>query len=498
MPPVHGTDKRGRSRRNKHAQAVASHARLIFALVIVAVFLDVMDFSVVNVALPTIMAQFGASLASIQWVIGAYGLTMAGLLMLSGRAGDIYGQKKLFVAGVALFTLTSLASGLATSLLMLVAFRAIQGIGAAVSSVTAFSIFIIIFPEGKERNKAMGVFMAVLSAGFAAGAMAGGFLTAFLGWRYVFFVNVPIGTATAFLINKFLPESEGRSARGRLDLPGAVTITAGLMLLVYSLTAASSGNILSAQVLLPLALAVASLAAFLHIESRSAAPLVPLSFLRRGVVLNANAAALIIASASGGIGVLVTVFMQQVLGYSSLLAGLGFLPPALIFFIIGGWFIDPIIGKFGIRRVLIVSTAFISAGIALMIPLSAKGGYLSILPGTLLWALGASIGFPALSIAALSGIKPGEEGLASGLITTSQRIGFPLGLSVLVAISAAAAPVSASANAVSVSVLGFRWAFAAASILSLIAIFLTLRIKIVGHHAHMEGISAEFSEEALP
>ncbi len=476
----------------------ASHTSLIFALVIIAVFLDVMDFSVVNVALPVIETAFSTSLAQVQWIIGAYGLTMAGFLMLSGRAGDIYGQKKLFMLGIVIFTLSSFFAGAAPSLTLIIALRAVQGIGAAISSVTAFSIFIILFPEGKSRNRAMGIFMAVLSAGFAAGALAGGFLTAFLGWRSVFYINVPIGIVAALLINKYLPEAPGRSENRHLDLPGAVTLTAGLMLLVYAFTVASAGSLYSLQTIIPLILAVAALAVFVYIESRSRAPLMPLGFARQGMVLNSNAAVLVMAVASGGLGVLVTVFMQQVLDFSPLYAGLGFLPPALIFFVIGGWGLNPIIERIGPKKAMVGSAILIAIGIALLIPISVQGGYLSILPGTVLWALGASIAFPVLSLAAVSGIKQGEEGLATGLVTTSQRIGFPIGLAVLVAIAAATTPAGMPAKAA--TVIGYRNAFIVAELLSILTIFIVLRLKVNPNAKPViaEGFGMEFAEADLP
>ncbi len=206
---------------------VASHSRMVLALIIIAGFLDVIDFSIVQVALPTIRTELTVSLAESQWIVGAYGLTMAGFLMLSGRAGDVYGQKKLFVFGIILFSTASLTGGLAPSLLPLIISRGVQGVGAAISSVTAFAILIATFPEGRERNRALGIFVAVLSAGFAAGSIAGGFLTATFGWRSVMFVNVPIGAVGAVLSQKFLPVSGGRAVERRLDLPGALTITSG-------------------------------------------------------------------------------------------------------------------------------------------------------------------------------------------------------------------------------------------------------------------------------
>jgi len=450
-------------------------------LIIAAVFLDVVDFSIVQVALPSIRTQFLVSLVDSQWIIGAYGITMAGFLLLSGRAGDIYGQKRFFIIGVVLFSISSLSGGLAPSLLALVASRAVQGIGAAISSVTALSIFVATFPEGKERNRALGIFVAVISAGFAAGSITGGILTALFGWRSVLFVNVPIGAAAAVLSRKFLPDGGGRATNRHLDLPGALAVTSGLMLLVYALTIAASDGFLSLGTALPLGLSVLLLAGFVAIESRSEAPLMPLGFLRRGTVLTANVLALVLTSTAGGLGFIFTIYMQQILGYSALDTGLGFLPPAIIFFVVGGWGSSWLVNRFGIRRVLLASTAFVTMGLALLTQISATGAYLDVLPGLVLWALGASIGFPALSIAALAGTRPGEEGLASGLISTSQRIGFPLGLAGLLTIATALDPVPIGASGPSASALGvvtgFRFAFLAATILSILGLFIALRIK---------------------
>jgi len=453
-----------------------AHVWLVFALVIMAAFLDVVDFSIVQVALPSIRTQFLVSLADSQWIVGAYGITMAGFLMLSGRAGDVYGQKRLFVIGVILFSIASLTGGLAPSLLSLVVSRAVQGVGAAISSVTALSIFVMLFPEGRERNRALGIFVAVLSAGFAAGSIMGGILTALFGWRSVMFVNVPIGFAAAALSQKLLPNSGGRMMNGRLDLPGALSVTSGLILLVYGLTNASNEGFSSLLAILPLGLSLLALAGFVAIESRSKFPLVPLGFLRRGTVL-----ALIFTSASGGLGFILTIYMQQILGYSALQAGLGFLPPAIIFFVVGGWGSSWFVSRLGIRRVLVASTAFITVGFALLTQISAQGDYLGIAPGMSLWALGASIGFPALNIAALAGTRPGEEGLASGLISTSQRVGFPLGLAVLLTIATTFDPVPIGAADPSASaagvVAGFRYALVAAALLGVLGVIIALRIK---------------------
>ncbi len=424
-----------------------------------------------------------ATYADLQWVIGAYGLTLAGFLMLMGRAGDVYGQKKIFIAGIVLFTVASMAGGLAPSLLVLIIFRALQGVGAAMSTVTAFAIFIRIFPEGPQRNKALGVLVAVLSAGFAAGAVAGGALTVAFGWRSVMFVNVPIGIGAAVVSQRFLPRAQGWLKNQRLDVPGAVTVTLGTILLVFGLTDAAASGFGSWGTIIPLGLSVLVLASFLVIESRSRSPLIPLEYLKRPSVLNANTLALVLTSTVGGVSFIITIYLQNILGYNPLYAGLGTLPSAVIFFLVGGWGASRIMNRLGARRTLLVSTALATVGIALLTVISAQGSYFLILPGMIVWTLGASIGFPAVNLAAVAGTKPGEEGLASGVVSTSFRIGFPLGLALLLTIAGAFDPPAAagvgSYAALEGVVTGFRYALFAAVVLSLLGLALASRIKDV-------------------
>ncbi len=467
----------------ENAGNAVQHVRLIFALIIMASFLDIIDFSIVQVALPTIRTQFLATLADSQWIIGAYGLTLAGFLMLMGRAGDVYGQKKIFISGIVLFTIASMAGGLAPSLLVLIIFRALQGIGAAMSTVTAFAIFIRIFPEGPQRNRALGVLVAVLSAGFAAGAVAGGALTVTFGWRSVMFVNVPIGIVAALLSQRFLPKTEGWLKNQRLDVPGAITVTLGTILLVFGLTNAATSGFNSLDTIVPLGLSVLVLASFLAIESRSKSPLIPPAFLKRGSVLTANTLALVLTSTVGGVSFIITIYLQNILGYSPLYAGLGTLPSAVIFFLVGGWGASRIMNRLGARRTLLMSTALATVGIALLTVISAQGSYFLVLPGMIVWTLGASIGFPAVNLAAVAGTKPGEEGLASGVVSTSFRIGFPLGLALLLTIAGAFDPPAAagvgSYAALEGVVTGFRYALFAAVLLSLLGLALASRIKDV-------------------
>src|SRR2546425_7455582 len=459
------------------------HIRLIFLLVMAAFFMDVIDASIVTVALPSIRTEFAASIPDSQWIYGAYAITVAGFLLLMGRAGDIYGQKKIFVAGLVIFSIASFTGGIAPSLLSLVVSRAVQGIGAAMTTVTAFAIFIRIFREGPERNKALGYLVAVLSGGFAAGAVAGGALTTFLGWRWVMFINVPIGIVTVLLCLRYLPGGGGWLKNQPLDVPGALTVTSGIILLIYGLTNAAALGFASGWSFIPLIFSALVLTGFVSIESGSKAPLMPLDFIRRGSVLTANTLALVLTSIVGGVGFIVPVYFQNVLGYSALYSGLLTLPPALTFFIVGGWVAPRLVNRFGAKRTLLVSSALISVGTLLLTPMSPNGNAFVLMPGLLVWALGASIGFPAINIAAVAGTKPGEEGLASGVVNTSFRIGFPVGLAVLLTVAGAFAPppaASAPASAVAAGVVaGFQAAVIAAALLALLGFLIALRLKDV-------------------
>jgi len=467
----------------------ASRLRVILAVVIAAVFLDVVDFSVIQVALPTIQREFGAPLASAQWIIGVYGLTLAGFLMVSGRAGDVYGQKRIFVAGIVGFTISSLTAGFAPSLLVLIVARAIQGIAAAMTTATALAILAATYPEGPKRNKAFGVVVAVLSAGFAAGSLLGGVLTAAFGWRSVLFVNVPIGAFAAYLASRHIAADHRRASEVRLDVPGAIAVTTGLILLVYALTNAANEGFLTTSTAVPLGLSAVAQAGFLGIERRSASPLMPLSFVRRRSVLTANVLS-ILMTASAGAFLLITVYLQGTLRLTALETGLAFLPPAAIFFFVGGWGASRFVNRLGMRRALVLSAGLVTLGSVLLIPISAERGYVGIVPGFVVWAFGASIGFPSLAIAGLQGTKPGEEGLASGLIQTSQRLGFPLGLALLLTVASAFDP--------GLGVVGFRYAFIGASILGamgfVLAVLLGRERAPHGAESGSHGLSATEEE----
>ncbi|MBO0889046.1 MFS transporter, partial [Candidatus Bathyarchaeota archaeon] len=380
-------------------------------------------------------------------------------------------------SGLGIFTIASFTGGIATSLLFLVISRSIQGIGAAMTTVTAFALFIRIFPEGPKRNKALGYLVAVLSGGFAAGAIAGGALTTFLNWRWVMFINVPIGIVTLLLCLRYLPGGGGWLRNQPLDVPGALSVTSGTILLVFGLTNAAGRGFESVLTFVPLALSALVLGFFLFIESRSEAPLMPLSFIRRGSVLTANALALVLTSVVGGVGFIVPVYFQNILGYSALYSGLLTLPPALIFFFVGGWGASRLVNRLGAKRTLLVSSALISFGTVLLTPMSPTGSAFVLMPGLVVWSLGASIGFPAVNMAAVSGTRPGEEGLASGVVSTSSRVGFPIGLAILLTVASVFDPPAPSGNSPAAVVAGFQIAMLTAALIGVLGFLIALRLK---------------------
>jgi EmrB/QacA subfamily drug resistance transporter len=452
---------------------------LVLALIVLAQFMVVLDFSIVQIALPTMRVELGISLADSQWIVSAYGLTFAGFLLLSGRASDIYGRKRLFVIGLVVFATASLVGGLAPSEDVLIGARAVQGVGAAIASATGLTLLVVAFPEGRERNRALSIFAAVSSAAFAAGVILGGVLTSALGWRSIFFVNVPIGILAVIMAIRFLAESKGNASQKRLDLPGAVAVTGGLSLLVYGLTGAANKGLFALDTLTPLALSVLVLGGFLLIEHRANAPLMPLSFLRRGTVFTANALAILTIAAVSSMIFLLTIFLQEIQGYSALRAGLAFLPTALVFLSVGGYLSAKLVTRFGPKPVLLVGMVIQTVGFLSISRLSVGTSYFStLLPDMLIISLGAALSFTAFNIAALSGAKKGEEGLASGLINTSTQVGGPIGLAIavtIVGVVVAGLGVSVSSSVATVE--GFGYAFLGAASLSGIGIIFALLIR---------------------
>ena len=405
------------------------------ALLGVAYLMVVLDVSIVNVALPSIQKELDFSPENLQWVISAYSLTFGGFLLLGGRVGDILGRRWLFMVGLGAFALFSLACGLATSSGMLIAFRALQGLGGAILSPSVFSIVSVTFREGSERNQALGILGAIAGSGAAIGVLAGGVLTEYAGWEWIFFVNVPIGIGALFLVPLFVRESRAQDMVRHFDTAGAVTVTASLMLLVYGLTQSTTNGWGSFQTIGSLIGSAILMAAFLWIENRSRSPLVPLSFFRRRTPTGANIIGFGLGTMVFGMFFLLSLYMQQVLGFSALKTGVGYLAVALTAVVASGA-AQALVTKLGVKPVLVTGLSLLGAGLIYFTQVSVGGSYVGdLLPGFLLIGVGLGFSFVPVSIAALAGVTGRDAGLASGLINTSQQIGGALGLAILTTIA---------------------------------------------------------------
>jgi EmrB/QacA subfamily drug resistance transporter len=407
---------------------------LALLLLAAAQFVVVLDASIVNVALPSIGRALDFSQDSLSWVVNAYVLVFGGFLMLGGRLADLLGRRRMFVIGLIVFAAASLAGGLAQSEGWLITARAVQGLGGALLSPAALSLLTVLFAEGAERNRAMGVWGAVAGSGGAAGVLLGGMLTEWAGWEWVLFVNVPVATLAALAAFRVLPESRNQGSR-HFDIAGAVTVTAGLSLLVYSLVDASNAGWLSTQTLGLGAVALALLAAFVVIELRSKDPLVPFSIFKLRTLTGSNIVALLVAAALFAMFFFVSLYMQQVLGYSALKAGLSYLPLA-VGIIISAGVASQLVTKMGYKPVFFTGMMLAAIGLIWFAQVDADGSYLSdILFPSLVVAVGLGFAFVPMMIAAVAGVEPSRAGLASGLINTSQQVGGALGLAILASVA---------------------------------------------------------------
>ncbi len=413
-----------------------SKKRLALALLCVAQFMVVLDFSIVNVAMPTIKTALKFSQSDLQWIVNAYGLTAGGLLLLAGRAADLYGRRRMLVVGLILFAAASLIGGVAGSEWLLVASRALQGIGAAIIAPASLSLLTTTFAEGEERNHALGVWGAVASGGFAAGVLLGGLLTQWLGWRSVFFVNVPIGLLAALMAQKVLPESHDEK-RPQLDVWGALLVTSGVSTLVYALAAAPEAGWLAMRTLGCFAASIVLLGAFIWVESRAAAPLIPLAIFRRRTLVGANLVGALTSAAAGSTIFVLTLYYQQVLHYRAITTGLAFLPLGLVS-IVASQFAARLPQTLGVRKTLVSGAFLMLAGSLWQARLPLRPVFWrDLLPAQALFAAGLSLLFVAAVIAATSGVRNEQQGLASGLLNTTEQIGGAVGLAVLVAVSTA-------------------------------------------------------------
>jgi EmrB/QacA subfamily drug resistance transporter len=397
----------------------------------IAYLMVVLDISIVNVALPSIQREFDFSVENLQWVVSGYSLTFGGFLLLGGRSGDLLGRRRIFMVGLALFALFSLLCGLSTSSGMLIAMRALQGVAGAVLSPSVFSITSVTFQEGSERNKALGVLGAIAGSGAAIGVILGGVLTEYLGWEWIFFVNVPIGLAALLLVPRLVRESRADGLARHFDATGAVTVTASLMLFVYALTRTTTVGWSSFQTIGVFVASAVLMAAFLVIELRSRSPLVPLGIFRRRTLSGANIVGFILGTMIFGMFFLLSLYMHDVLGFSALRTGVGYLAVALTAIVASG-VAQALVTKLGVKPALLLGMVLLGAGLLYFTQVSADGSYTAdLLPGFLLIGVGLGFSFVPVSIAALAGVTGREAGLASGLINTSQQIGGALGLAIL-------------------------------------------------------------------
>jgi EmrB/QacA subfamily drug resistance transporter len=463
-----------------------------------AQFMVVLDATVVNIALPSIQRGLHFSAANLQWVVNGYTLIFGGFLLLGGRAADLLGRRRLFVGGVALFTAASLVNGLAESSTMLIAGRALQGLGGALVSPAALAIVTTTFTGGPQRTKALGVWSAIAAGGAAVGLLMGGVLTDIASWRWVFFVNIPVGLITMAMALRFVAESRAAGEHRSFDLAGAVTVTGGLVVMVYAIVKAQAFGWGSTRTLGLLALSAALLVAFVAIERRSPDPLMRLSIFRVRALAVADSALLLVASGMFGMFFFASLYVQEILGYSPLKAGLAFLP-VTAGIMIGAAAAQQLIRRFGVRNVALTGVILAAAGMAVLTQLPIHGSYVSdLLVGLMPMSLGMGLAFVPITLLGTGGVAAADAGLASGLFNTAQQVGGSLGLAILSTLAASQTTNLLSDGGVSVvaaRVSGYHVAFAAA------AIMLAGAATLLGvglRKRHMREIELELATSASP
>ena len=407
------------------------------ALIVTAQFMVILDVAIVNVALPSIKADLGFSQTSLQWVISAYAILFGGALLLGGRLADLLGRRRLFVAGLALFSASSLLCGLAWSEESLIAFRALQGLGGALLAPAALSLLMTTFAEGRERNLALGIYGAASGSGAAAGVLLGGVLTSYLSWSWIFFINVPVGVAAMALAPVLLRESRAEVAHRHFDFAGALSVTAGLMLLVYAMTRAASDGWSSGTTLALLAVSAALVLAFAVIELRSRSPLLPLRVFRLRTLSAANAIMAIVGAVAFSEFFLLTQYLQDVLHYSAVQSGAAFAAFALTV-VVASNVAQAVVGRVGVRAALTAGLLVSASSVALLTRLPVEGHYFwDLFPAFVLGGAGMGFSFVPVAIASLTGVERADAGVASGLINTSRQIGGAVGVAAISAVAAA-------------------------------------------------------------
>jgi EmrB/QacA subfamily drug resistance transporter len=434
------------------------------ALIVTAQFMVILDVAIVNVALPSIKSDLGFSRTGLQWVITAYAILFGGALLLGGRLADLLGRRRMFVAGLALFALSSLLCGFAWSSGSLIGFRALQGLGGALLAPAALSLLMTTFAEGRDRNLALGIYGAASGSGAAAGVLLGGVLTSYFGWSWIFFLNVPVGAVAIALAPFLLRESRAEVPHRHFDVAGATAVTGGLMLLVYALTRATSDGWTSAVTLGLLGGATALVAAFLAIESRSRSPLLPLRIFRLRALSAANATMAIVGAVTFSEFFLLTLYVQDVLHYSAVQSGVAFSAFALAV-VVASNLAQAVVARVGVRATLTGGLALATASLALLIRVPVDGHYFwDLFPAFVLGGTGLGFSFVPVTIASLTGVERSDAGVASGLVNTSRQIGGAIGLAAMSTIAASAASSYAHTHALAVSsaaatVNGFQTSF---------------------------------------
>jgi len=453
----------------------------------------VLDTTIVNVALPSIRADLHFSATTLAWVVNAYLLTFGGFLLLGGRLGDLFGHRRLFLIGIGLFTAASVWCGLSTSQELLVAGRAVQGLGGAIASAVSLSLMMTLFTEPGDRAKAMGIFGFVAAGGGSIGVLLGGVLTDLLSWHWIFLVNLPIGVAVVLLSFRLLPAAQ-TAGSGRLDVAGAVTVTSALILAVYAIVNGNQEGWTSAQTLGLLGAAAALIAAFLAIESRVTSPLMPLALFRLRNLATANVTGVLWAAAMFAWFFLSALYLQLVLGYSPLQVGLAFLPANLIMAVFSIWLSARLVMRFGIKRPLAVGLLLAAAGLALFVRAPVDGSFVvDVLPSMILLGFGAGMALNPVLLAAMSDVAPEEAGLASGVVNTAFMMGGALGLAVLASLAASRTGTLASSGEAHLVALngGYHVAFLVGALFALAAaavgtVFLRTSDSSASAHADAE------------
>jgi EmrB/QacA subfamily drug resistance transporter len=468
---------------------------VVLVLVCLAQFMVILDATIVNVALPSIQKDLGLSEANLQWIISSYTLFFGGFLLLGGRAGDLLGRKRVFLVGLVIFTVASLLNGLSSSSGMLIAFRAVQGLGAALISPAALSIISTTFAEGKERAKALGVWAAIAIGGSAVGLILGGALTQLFSWPWIFFVNVPVGIVAFFLSLRLVPESKDEHAHQSYDVGGAVTVTGGLMSLVFAITRAETDGWGSPVTIGFFLLSALLLVSFVVIELRAKEPLVRLSIFRVRSLLTANVVMFLVASGLFAMFFFNTLYIQRVLGYGPLEAGIAFLPFTAGIMVSAG-LASNYATKIGVRPIAAAGMSLTIVGMLLLTQLPVNGSYVAnVLPSLLLTSLGMGAVFMPLTLIATTGLENEDQGLASGLFNTSQQIGGALGLAILSTL-AASKTASAAGPPSHALVVGFHWAFFGGAIFVAAALVTMVALLRKRHVARIEA-EATSAEPAM-